>query len=170
MLNDNQKTLLAEAQAQVKQVPRHLGIHTVPANAIEECRSGGHVAHVTAAKYGRTVAIRPHNATKAYTSCVGYFDLTFSDPWLDLRKTGDEIKKVNDRQAESLIRTFLHGIYVDQDDGFDLFINQGERWCYVLPETATPTRVRIEYEMPNAGDVGSWCHAARLGRIFYLAV
>lgn len=154
----------------------------IPA-AIDECRTGRHVAHVTNDRpgsrgNGRVVAIRPwidpkwrkaHQVRGIDFGAPGHFTLTFSDPRYDLRDGGqDTIERVTARQAHRLIETFLWGYRCHRDDGFDLWINQAERWCYILGETATPTRVRIEYEMPNAGTMGSWCHATRLGDQFYL--
>jgi hypothetical protein len=151
--------------------------------AIDECRTGRHVAHVTntypgSRGNGRVVAIRPwidpkwrkaHQVKGIEFGAPGHFTLTFSDPRYDLRDGGqDTIERVTARQAKRLIGTFLRGYFCHQDDGFDLWINQAERWCYILGETATPTRVRIEYEMPNAGTMGSWCHATRLGNYYYL--
>jgi len=135
--------------------------------AILECREGGHVAHCQM-QYehhrgvNRTVAIRPSRAP-------GKFNLTFSDPRIDLRELDDEIVGVNARQARRLIQTFFWGLLVHQAATFDLWINQADRECWIEGETATPTRVRIAYEMPNAGEMGSWCHATRLGNLFYVA-
>lgn len=151
-------------------------------NAIAECRNGRHVAHVNQEYQGhatgRVVAIRPwidprwrkaRQVKGIDFGAPGHFTLTFSDPRHDLRGDQDTIEKVTARQAKRLIQTFLWGHRCHQDDGFDLWINQAERWCWILGETATPTRVRIEYEMPNAGTMGSWCHATRLGQQYYLA-
>jgi hypothetical protein len=136
--------------------------------AIEECRAGNHVAHVEnqnpkSRGAGRVVAIRPCGP--------GHLTLNFSDPRRDHR-AGDQdtIERVTARQAARLIDTFLRGRLVHIDDVFDLWINQAERECYILGETHTPTKVRIEYEMPRAGTVGSWCYATRLGNDYYLTV
>lgn len=152
--------------------------------AIEECRTGRHVAHVTqedsrSTACGRIVAIRPwidpkwrkaHQVKGVDFGAPGHFTLTFSDPKFDLRDQGDTIERVTARQAKRLIQTFFWGRRVHKGAWFDLFINQGRRDCYVVGETATPTRVRIEYEMPNAGTMGSWCHSTRLGDYYYLSL
>lgn len=134
--------------------------------AITECRTGHHVAHVSQQYQGltcdRVVAIRP--GTK------GKFNLTFSDPRFDLRATGDTIYNVTARQARRLIQTFFWSFRVHISEFFTLFINQGDRDCRIVEDSHTPTRVRIEYEMPVAGTMGSWCHATRLGDFFYISL
>jgi hypothetical protein len=68
------------------------------------------------------------------------------------------------KQATRLIRTFLRGEQGDKHEP-DLFINQAVRECTVVK--TTPTRVRIEYEMPNAGLMGGWQYYVDLGDVRY---
>jgi hypothetical protein len=48
-----------------------------------------------------------------------------------------------------------------ETDFFGMWINQAERECYAVKWT--PTRVRIEYEMPNTGLNGGWRYWLDLG-------
>lgn len=121
-------------------------MHTLIKDAVSEC-GPGHPAHVTNARNDRIVAIRTGNKP-------GTFNLTFSDPKVELRDA-DTKYDVKPAKVEQMIYNFLHGIRISATDNwFDSFINQATRECYV--DHLTPTRCRIEYEMPNAGLVGSW--------------
>lgn len=136
------------------------------AAAIDECRYGNHVTHISSdalvAGGDRAVAIRPSRVP-------GKLDLTFSDPQADLGNQASTLPAVTPRRAERLIQTFMLGKRVLEDQVFGLVINQGHRDCWIDADTITPTKVRIGYEMPNAGDMGSWVYATRLGNTYYIS-
>ncbi len=135
--------------------------------ALNEC-GPGHPAHVTTSikigdRIGRIVAIRTGNKP-------GTFNLTFSDRKVDLRfqPGGDTLYDVKSDLAHRTIRNFLIGSRVaDENDIFDQMINQGVRECYVIK--LTPTRCRIEYEMPNAGDMQAWRYQTTVGGMTYVS-
>jgi len=75
---------------------------------------------------------------------------------------------VAERDVSPLIRNFLEGKRVKWvADQFDLEINQAERWCWVVKKT--PTRVRVSYEMPNAGEMAGWYGHTQVGDQHYIA-
>ena len=115
----------------------------------------------------RVVAIRP--ATYFQTP-TGRYNLAFSDVGIDLRDEpgGNTIRNEPERDVYPLIRNFLEGQRVDWvADQFDLEINQAERWCWVVKRT--PTRVRVSYEMPNAGEMAGWYGHTQVGDQHYIA-
>lgn len=104
-----------------------------------------HVHHIH--ENGRTVAIRLEYKRDKPTRRVS---LTFSDKDVDLRSSIDSRRNLTARQAERAIITFLYGQRVKfRDDQCDLVINQAKRWCWI--KETTPTRLRIAYDLPNAG-------------------
>ena len=92
---------------------------------------------------GKVVAIRRRSE--------GRYSLGFSDP---AEKNIMTVLDVAEKDLEHVINTFLYGQLGDDPDYPRLFINQGWRECAVVK--TTPTRARIEYEMPNAGLMGGW--------------
>lgn len=116
-------------------------------NAFEHVsKDGWSVDHLRSADHPtRAVAIRP-------SAEAGKFDVTFSDsaPHLELSQTRHALTQ---KAASKLILTFFWG-EVGHKDEAQLFINQN--WRDVAVIKTTPTRVRIEYEMPNAGIMGGW--------------
>jgi hypothetical protein len=114
----------------------------------------------------RVVAIRPVCIQHAPT---GRYDLSFSDVGIDLRdeRGGNTIRNVAERDVYPLIRNFLEGQRTRWvADQFDLEINQAERWCWVVKQT--PTRVRLSYEMPNAGEMAGWYGHTQIGDQHYI--
>ncbi len=137
-------------------------MHTNILDAIAEC-GPGHPAHVTNNHNERIVAIR--TGFKA-----GTFNLDFSDPKVDLRseKNGSEICNVPADRVQRTIAVFLGGprLEIDRNRFFDQFINQASRECELIK--VTPTRCRIEYELPNSGITGSWRSQTTIGRYTYV--
>ena len=115
----------------------------------------------------RVVAIRPVTYFQVPT---GRYDLSFSDVAIDLRDEtgGNTIRNVPERDVYPLIRNFMEGKRTRWvADQFDLEINQAERWCWVVKRT--PTRVRVRYEMPNAGEMAGWYGHTQIGEQHYIA-
>ena len=115
----------------------------------------------------RVVAIRPVWIRHMRT---GRYDLSFSDVGTDLRDEpgGNTIRAVPERYVYPLIRNFLEGQRTRWvADQFDMEINQAERWCWVVKRT--PTRVRVSYEMPNAGEMAGWYGHTQIGEQHYIA-
>jgi len=141
-------------------------MHTNIHDAIDEC-GPGHPAHVKAPiaigeRCGRIVAIRTGNKPDT-------FNLTFSDPKVDLRQHGDTICNVPAAQVVRKIDVFLGGsrVHLEQYPWFDQFINQASRECEV--KRLTPTRCRIEYDLPNSGVNGAWRYQTTVGPFTYVA-
>lgn len=138
-------------------------MHTKITDAIEEC-GPGHPAHVTNPSNGRIVAIRDGLHSHPNT-----FRLDFSDPKVDLRqaKGGSELYNVPAKRVQRVIAVFLGGHRTDEGDNtFEQFINQATRECWVIK--VTPTRCRIEYELPNSGITGSWRDQTTIGGYTYV--
>lgn len=141
-------------------------MHTNIQEAINECGQG-HPAHVTAPisigdRCGRIVAIRVGNKP-------GTFNLTFSDPKVDLRKANDTLCNVLAAKVVHTIDVFLGGtrVHMKQCPWFDQFINQASRECEV--KRLTRTRCRIEYDLPNSGVIGAWRYQTTVGGFTYVA-
>lgn len=140
-------------------------MHTNIHDAMQEC-GPGHPAHVRKGmaigrKCGRIVAIRTGNEPDT-------FNLSFSDPKVDLRIDGDTLYDVPEAQVTSIIENFLEGYRVSEMQPWaTMMINQGHRDVTVVK--ITPTRCRIEYEMPNAGEMGAWRHQTTVGPYTYIA-
>lgn len=112
-------------------------------------------------KVGRIVAIRTGNKPDT-------FNLSFSDSKVNLRTIGDTLYNVPHKNVAKTISAFFDGSRTDEGDNvFDQFINQAVRECWVTK--LTPTRCRIEYEMPNAGIVGAWRNQTTVGGFTYVA-
>ena len=136
-------------------------MHTKITDAIEEC-GPGHPAHVTNPRNDRIVAIRTGNKPDT-------FNLDFSDPQIDLRqeKDGSTLYDVPADRVQKVIAVFLGGHRTDEGDNtFEQFINQASRECWVIK--VTPTRCRIEYELPNSGFTGSWRYQTTIGGYTYV--
>jgi len=150
--------------------------HSIP-EAMAAVSPGGpvHVRNHIAIGHncGRIVALRVGHYTNSRKGSPpfprpGYFTLTFSDSKVDLRKDGDTIYNVPAKKVARIISVFLKGNRTDEGDNvFDQFINQAVRECWVT--RLTPTRCRIEYEMPNAGIVGAWRNQTTVGGYTYVA-
>jgi len=112
------------------------------------------VDHIRNEYNDRVCAIRPDRKA----GCVW---IVFSDSRIGFTT---ELANVKIKAAARLIRTFLTGDRADAEYP-DLLINQGVRDCAVME--ATPTRCRVEYDMPNAGLVGGWRYYTNLGRFAY---
>ena len=121
-----------------------------------ECINGNHVAHCE--HKGRTVALRI-NRDKT-------FNVDFSDS-KNLKDNRPSTSSNNTRiQAERIIKNFLYGFVVDADCGFQLHINQADRDCEIIKRT--DTRLRVGYEMPNAGFMAGWYSYFALDSILYI--
>lgn len=105
-----------------------------------------HIEHYSG--NGNIIAVRPNG---------GLFNLTV--------KIGDEpTVEFNNRyenEAIAMIKSILMVGDLYEGAMFDMMINQGFRFCDVVK--VTPTRVRLEYEMPNAGLMGGWYKTAEIG-------
>lgn len=141
-------------------------MHTNILHAIDEC-GPGHPSHVTAAmaigdRCGRIVAIRVGNKPDTY-------HLTFSDSKVDLREKCDTICNVPASKVAHTIDVFLGGsrVEVEKRPWFDQFINQASRECEVV--RLTPTRCRIEYDLPNSGPTRAWRYQTTVGGFTYIA-
>lgn len=132
-------------------------------NTIESVLKNGHVDHIH--ENGRTVAIRLEYKRDKPTRRV---NLTFSDGSVDLRSSSNTIYNLTARQAERAINTFLYGQRVKIKHGqCDLLINQAKRWCWI--EETTPTRLRLAYDMPNAGEMRGWWKYIAINQFTYIS-
>jgi len=140
-------------------------MHHNISDAMNEC-GPGHPAHVrpriaVGPKCGRIVAIRTGNKPDT-------FNLSFSDSKVDLRTEGDTIYDVPENKVHRMIVNFFDGSRTDEcSNEFDQFINQAMRECMIVK--TTPTRCRIEYELPNSGIVGAWRYQTTVGGYTYVA-
>ena len=132
-------------------------------DTIESVVKNGHVDHIH--DNGRTVAIRLEYKRDKPTRRV---NLTFSDEQVDLRGSSNARYNLTARQAERAIKTFLHGQRVKvKHDQCDLLINQAKRWCHI--EETTQTRLRLNYDMPNAGEMGGWWKYIAINQFHYIS-
>jgi len=130
---------------------------------IESVLKNGQVDHIQ--ENGRTVAIRLEYKRDRPTRRV---NLTFSDESVDLRSSSNTKYNLTARQAERAINTFLYGQRVKvRHDQCDLLINQAKRWCHV--EETTPTRLRLVYDMPNAGEMSGWWKYININQFHYIS-
>lgn len=140
-----------------RQIQNPDDIHTDYRCAFAEAIHGDHVAHATNSDLGRTVAIRPYK---------GKFNISLSAPQNGIR---EDVDGLTEKKARHLVLMFLTGeLLYAKGDSYVEFINQADRDVYTLPETATPTRVRIEYELPNSGVVGAWRKQVTVGDWMFL--
>lgn len=136
-------------------------MHTKITDAIAEC-GPGHPAHVTNPRNERIVAIRTGNKPDT-------FNLDFSDPKVDLRqeKGGSTLYDVPAKKVQQVIALFLNGSRTSEKyPTLSQFINQAQRHCVV--RKITPTRAKIEYELPTAGAVETWRYQTTIGRYSYI--
>lgn len=132
--------------------------------ALDEADFGNHVSHITDLDSGRTVAIRPAWGEPSLDDNLtrhDSFNLTFSDPEFDLRNVigGGCRYDLKRRDTIRLIRVFLTGPRIESEsEEFTDYINQTDRECSIEDGSITPTRLRIEYELPRAGWVATWRH------------
>ena len=132
-----------------------------------------HVHHIH--DNGRTVAIRleykrlyKNKGTLEIDKPTRRVSLTFSDEKVDLRSSDDTRRNLTARQAERAINTFLYGQRVKvKHDQCELLINQAKRWCWI--EETTPTRLRLTYDMPNAGEMSGWWKYIAINNFHYIA-
>lgn len=139
-------------------------MHTKITDAIAEC-GPGHPAHVTNPRNERIVAIRDGN--KRYGSNT--FNLDFSDPQVDLRqeKDGSTLYDVSPERVQQVIALFLNGSRTsEKHPTLSQFINQAQRHCVV--RKITPTRARLEYELPNSGVTKTWRYQTTVGQYSYI--
>lgn len=90
----------------------------------------------------RTIAVR--------TQLDGNLDLTLSNGF-----TTEEHCGLSLSQALLMAEVYLFGT-IESYGSVVLWINQALRNCTIVK--VTPTRVRVEYELPRAGTVGGWYH------------
>ena len=136
-------------------------MHTKITDAIAEC-GPGHPAHVTNPRNERIVAIRDGNKPDT-------FNLDFSDPQVDLRqeKDGSTLYDVPAERVQQVIALFLTGSRTSEKlPTLSQFINQASRHCVV--RKITPTRARLEYELPNSGVTGTWRYQTTVGQYSYI--
>lgn len=140
---------------------------TGPTDAIDEAIIGDHVAHVRNPDNDRVVAIRVGGVGYPSPDFRREFELTFSDPKVDLRNFGDTVVFETVKEADKAIRNFLVGTRCASDqDYYQDFVNQKTRDCEIVK--LTPTRARVEYWLPNSGQVGAWRAYTRVGYYLYL--
>ena len=130
----------------------------------EEATNGNHVAHIT--KGNRIVALRPARI-ESIVSTHNKFNLDFQDADFDLRPDGNTLYNLTEAKARKAIRTFFVGVRRQTSHGLIyLHINQAERECEILK--TTPSRIRIEYELPNSGLVQAWRNKVDIGTRRYI--
>ena len=114
---------------------------------------------------GRVVAIRADYDRDRNT---GLLNLRFSDSKAEGQWNRDYcIKGLSVKEAQRIVELFLYGHRVKvEDEQFDMEINQGKRWCWI--EKRTPKRLRISYEMPNAGIMGGWWKNVQINQFSYI--
>ena len=128
-------------------------------DALNEC-GPGHPAHIKSWEMGRVVAIRTGNDD-------GTFNLTFSDPKVDLRSEGDTAYNVTRDNAMVVIRTFLSGgRFRSNRSIIALHVNQKDRDCEILKRT--PTRLRLQYTLPRTGTTQCWRKYYDIGNYRYV--
>lgn len=115
---------------------------------------GYSVDHVSSPDGSRVVGVRIRD---------GVYLLDMSDTDLGNR---EELQVRNRWQAERLTITFVSGQSGDLEFPV-LFINQNDRECCVVK--VTPTRARVEYEMPNAGLMAGWQYRTVVGSTGYFS-
>lgn len=89
------------------------------------------------------------------------FNLQLIDSTYDLNRVvgGGYVGKLTRRAVIRTCLVFLFGKLIEDDDRiFEERINQGERRCFVLGETVTPTRLKICYDLPASGPRVAWRH------------
>ena len=74
----------------------------------------------------------------------------------------------NKSQRDTLIilNAWLSGAEAIEGEVFTQWINQANRECVVV--ALSPTRVRIEYDMPNTGINGAWRKQVKLGGLTFV--
>lgn len=142
----------------IDRYPRTGGdVHQRIPSAFAEANFGQHVAHCTSANKTRTAAIRP--AQSGYNISLNWSALAINET----------IYCKTEARARHLVDLFLSGEPVNIDRPYySPWINQTNRAASILLETLTDTRVRIHYEMPNAGDVRAWRHQAVVGNLIFI--
>jgi len=139
-------------------VYEHNDIHRDPRKAFAEANYGDHVAHCTNADATRTVAIRPRED--------GRFNIDCSADRLDIRRY---VHALTEKQARHLVDMFLYGKAVKIDYPYcGSWINQAKRDVEILVDTMTPTRVRIQYDMPYTGTHGAWRKQAQVDQYIFI--
>lgn len=140
---------------------------TGPTDAIDEAIVGNHVAHVRNPDNDRVVAIRVTGKPYPDPDYRREFELTFSDPKVDLRRSGDTLTVRNVKEADKAIRKFLVGKRVEKSvDYYQDEVNQARRDCEIIE--VGRTRVRIRYELPNSGDTYAWRALVTVGDYHYI--
>ena len=92
---------------------------------------------------------------------AGRFDWRLRDDSFDLEQVIGQafIYSLTPRDAVRTILVFVLGDLLDDDvERFDLWINQGERNCFVVQDEVTPTRLKIWYDLPASGPTTAWRH------------
>lgn len=114
---------------------------------------------------GRTVAIR---ADYARDKNLGTVNLRFSDSLANPESfLNYVVSNLSVEEAERIISIFFFGRRVlISHDNFGMQINQADRWCWI--EKRTPKRLRISYEMPNAGIMYGWWKYIEINDYAYL--
>ena len=114
---------------------------------------------------GRTVAIR---ADYERDKNLGTVNLRFSDSLASRKSFMDYVvSNLSVEEAERIISIFFFGRRVlISHDNFGMHINQADRWCSI--EKRTPKRLRISYEMPNAGIMHGWWKYIQINDYAYL--
>lgn len=114
---------------------------------------------------GRTVAIR---ADYERDKNLGTVNLRFSDSLASRKSFMDYVvSNLSVEEAERIISIFFFGRRVlISHDNFGMEINQSDRWCSI--EKRTPKRLRISYEMPNAGIMAGWWKYIQINDYAYL--
>lgn len=112
---------------------------------------------------GRVVAIRADYERDRNT---GLLNLRFSDSnigWMP----DYCIKGLSVKEAQRIVEIFLWGrTILISHDNFTMKINQAVRWCCI--DKRTPKRLRISYEMPNAGIMAGWWKYIQINDYAYL--
>lgn len=134
---------------------------------LENAKAWG-VDHIQNRQANRTVGVRLACDKRGFSN--GRFNISFSDHRVDLRETGQDTQyNVTAKQARKMIDLFLHGeLLTENDYGFWDYVNQADRDLGIIWESETPSRVRVDYEMPNAGMVEAWRGKVRIGEYVYI--
>jgi hypothetical protein len=112
---------------------------------------------------GRTVAIRADYDKYKNT---GLLNLRFSDSKVNSMPDYC-VKGLSVKEAKRIIEIFIWGRRVlISHDHFGMEINQSDRWCSI--DKRTPKRLRISYEMPNAGIMAGWWKYIQINDYAYL--
>ena len=138
-----------------------IGNRAAITDAINEALVGNHVAHAESSDGKRTVAIRPW----ALNSNGAAITLTYRfGPAYDEQNIACSSPLVA-AATLAILLTYRHKLSPEATQ-YREEVNQKVRTCYIIERKKT--RLRIEYDLPNAGPVGAWRGFAVIGNDLFV--